>query len=164
MMKKLFKTFIFLTLTLSVSAQLPKIENGGLVLDHSVLFQTGSAVLRSESDSALNQVKAFLLSKEYITLMRIEGHLAAGMDETKGQSLSEKRALAVCRWLIHNGIDCKRLIAVGFGSQKPIADNSTPPGKAQNTRIEFKMAALRDRPIGGMPVDGGGRVAGDICN
>lgn len=163
-MKKSLYTFFLLTFTATVFAQLPKIENGGLVLDNPVLFETGSAVLRSESDSALNQVKVFLLAKEYITLMRIEGHLAGGMDETKGQSLSEKRALAVCRWLIHNGIDCKRLMAVGFGSQKPIADNSTPEGKAKNTRIEFKMAALRDRPIGGMPVDGGGRIAGDICN
>lgn len=62
------------------------------------------------------------------------------------------------------GADCKRLIAVGFGSTKPVADNNTAEGKAANRRVSFINAALRSRPIGGMPVDGGGKVAGDICN
>lgn len=163
-MKKLLLSFLLLFVAAMVFAQLPKIENGGLVLDNPVLFETGSAVLKPESDSTLSQVKAFLLAKEYITLMRIEGHMANGIDEAKIQLLSEKRALTVCRWLIKNGVDCKRLIAVGFGSSKPIADNSSPAGKAQNNRIEFKMAALKGRLIGGMPADGGGRVAGDVCN
>lgn len=163
-MKKLLLSFLLLSVAAIVFAQLPKIENGGLVLDNPVLFETGSAVLKPESDSTLSQVKAFLLAKEYITLMRIEGHMTNGMDEAKIQLLSEKRALTVCRWLIKNGVDCKRLIAVGFGSSKPIADNSSPAGKAQNNRIEFKMAALKGRLIGGMPADGGGRVAGEVCN
>ncbi len=168
LLKKIPVVFFLLTglllFTDNVFAQLPKIENGGLVLDNPVVFETGLAVLKPESDSVLSQVKAFLLAKDYITLMRIEGHINAGIDETKNQALSEKRAMAVCRWLINNGIDCKRLIAVGFGSTKPVAENSSPAGKAQNNRIAFKMAALRDRAIGGMPVDGGGRVAGDVCN
>ena len=162
-MKKVLLAFFILSVSATVFAQLPKIENGGLVLNYPVLFETGSAVLQPESDSALNQVKTFLLVKEYITLLRIEGHLPDGNAEAKNQTLSEKRALSVCQWLIKNGIDCRRLVAVGFGSTKPIAENSTPEGKAQNNRIAFKMAALRDRPIGGMPVDGGGRIAGDIC-
>ena len=60
------------------------------------------------------------------------------------------------------GVDCKRLIAVGFGSAKPVADNSTPEGKAQNRRVSFFNAALRGRLIGGMPADGGGQIAGDL--
>ena len=62
------------------------------------------------------------------------------------------------------GVDCKRLVAVGFGNTKPVADNSTPDGKARNSRVSFFNAALRDRLIGGMPADGGGKVAGDACN
>ena len=61
------------------------------------------------------------------------------------------------------GIDCKRLIPVGFGETKPVAPNDTPDNKAQNRRTAFVNAALKGKPIGGMPVDGGGKVAGDPC-
>jgi OmpA-OmpF porin, OOP family len=164
-MKKasLFTSILFLLCTTCI-AQLPAIENGGLVLSKPVTFETGTAILKPESDEALVSVKAFLQAKEYVSLLRIEGHVAGEGNESDNQSLTEKRAMAVCKWLIKNGIDCKRLLAVGFGSNKPVADNSSPGGKALNNRIEFKMAELRGRAIGGMPVDGGGKTAGDSCN
>jgi OOP family OmpA-OmpF porin len=71
--------------------------------------------------------------------------------------------MAICRWLVSNGIDCKRLIAVGFGSMKPIEDSRTPEGKAKNRRMVFELAALRGHLIGGADADGGGKVAGDLC-
>ena len=92
--------------------------------------------------------------------MRIEGHVSGS---TTSQALSEKRALAICKKLIAAGVDCKRLIAVGFGDTKPIEENNTPSGRAANTRISFVNAALRGHLIGGMPADGGGVVAGDVC-
>jgi OOP family OmpA-OmpF porin len=61
------------------------------------------------------------------------------------------------------GVDCKRLLPVGFGSGKPLSDNPTPEGKAQNRRVTFINAALEGKPIGGMPVDGGGTAAGNPC-
>jgi OOP family OmpA-OmpF porin len=164
-MKKCRLLFIaFILLANACMAQLPTIDNNGLVLSKPVLFETGTAVLKPESDEALLSVKAFLQAKEYISLLRIEGHVAGGGNENDNQSLTEKRAMAVCKWLIKNGIDCKRLIAVGFGSNKPVADNSSPAAKAANNRVEFKIAELRGHAIGGMPVDGGGKVAGDSCN
>jgi len=72
--------------------------------------------------------------------------------------------LPVCKWLVEKGIDCKRLIAVGFGSTKPIASNDNPIDKARNRRIEFIPAALQGKAIGGMPLDGGGVVSGDPCS
>jgi len=164
-MKKSSLLFIafFLSCT-ACMAQLPTIDNNGLVLNKPVIFETGTAVLKPESDEALLSVKAFLQAKEYVSLLRIEGHMASGGNENDNQSLTQKRAMAVCKWLIKNGIDCKRLIAVGFGSNKPVADNSSADGKAMNNRIEFKIAELRGHAIGGMPVDGGGKVAGDSWN
>jgi OOP family OmpA-OmpF porin len=91
--------------------------------------------------------------------VRIEGHVADGDSK---QILSEQRALAIANWLIKNGVDCKRLLAVGFGDTKPIAANDSPE-KATNTRIVFAMAALRGRAIGGMSLDGGGKTAGEVC-
>ena len=144
-------------------AQLPKIENNQLVLDNPVTFKTGSAELTEEGKAALKPVKEFLLAKDYITLLRVEGHTDNAGKETDLQNLTEQRALSVCRWLTANGIDCKRLIPVGFGSTKPIADNNTTEGKAANRRTAFALAALRGNMIGGMPADGGGKTAGDPC-
>ena len=73
------------------------------------------------------------------------------------QPLSEKRAAYVGRWLVAHGVDVKRLIAVGFGSTKPLESDETPAAKAANARIEFHPAALRGKLIGGAPADGGGR-------
>lgn len=162
-MKLLFTT-LMLSAFLFCNAQLPKLENGKLVVEKAVTFKTGSAELTDEGKEALMQVKEFLVQKDYITTLRVEGHTDNSVAESVSQPLTEKRALSVCKWLVENGIDCKRLIAVGFGSTKPIASNDNPIDKAQNRRIEFIPAALRGKAIGGMPLDGGGVVAGDPCN
>jgi len=144
--------------------QLPKMENGKLVLETPVSFKTGNAELTDDGKEALKPVKEFLLQKDYITTLRIEGHTDNSNAEAVNQKLSEQRALAVCKWLVENGIDCKRLIAVGFGSSKPVAANDSGENKAKNRRMEFIPAAIRGKAIGGMPLDGGGIVAGDPCN
>jgi OOP family OmpA-OmpF porin len=140
-----------------------KMEHGKLVLPSPIVFETGSAEIKGESDDALWTIVDFLEAKKDITLVRIEGHTDNDGDADANQKLSEARALAVAKWVVSKGIDCKRVLPVGFGATKPVAANDTPEGKAQNRRIEVYMAALRGRNIGGMPPDGGGVVAGDAC-
>jgi OOP family OmpA-OmpF porin len=147
----------------NAKAQLPRIENNQLVLDNPVTFKPGTNELTDEGKESLKQVKDFLVAKDYITLMRVEGHSGNSGNESDMQKLTEQRPLVVCRWLVTNGIDCKRLIAVGFGPARPVESNDTPVGKAANRRMVFALAALKGRMIGGMPADGGGIVAGDIC-
>lgn len=139
-----------------------KMDGQRLVTD-PIEFETGSDKLKPES-SGLSLVKQYLDEKTYVTTLRIEVHTDSQGDASKNQELSEKRAVAVAKALVAKGVDCKRLIAVGFGSNKPIADSTTPEGRAQNRRVSFFIAALRGRAIGGMPLDGGGKVAGgDLC-
>jgi OOP family OmpA-OmpF porin len=138
-------------------------ENGHLKLPGPVQFETGKAVLKPESDAVLDVVRQYLEAKPEITLLRIEGHTDNVGIAADNQTLSEARSMAVARWLIGKGIDCHRLIPVGFGQEKPIADNKTPEGREANRRTAFVNAELRKHPIGGMPVDGGGKVAGDPC-
>lgn len=156
-----FTLIISATLVVSSAQEKPKfeIENGRLKLPKPILFVTDSDKLSPESEPALNHIKAFLVDKTFITLLRIEGH----SDNPAHQTLTEKRALAVARWLVAHGIDCKRLLPVGFGSTKPVAANDSPEGRAQNRRIEIAMAEMRGRAIGGMPTDGGGKLAGTVC-
>lgn len=133
-----------------------RLDGNRLELPGPIVFQTGSDTLDPASDPALEHARGYLAAKVGVSTLRIEGH-------ADDQAISERRALAVGRWLIAHGVECTRLLAVGFGANKPIADASTPEGRAQNTRIELQNAALLGRPIGGMPLDGGGQVAGDLC-
>jgi len=162
-MRSLFSILI-ISASFFCNAQLPKMENGKLVLEKPITFKTGSAELTDEAKEALIPEKEFLVQKDYITTLRVEGHTDNSFAESASQMITEKRALSVCKWLVENGVDCKRLIAVGFGSTKPIASDDTPMDKAQNRRIELIPAAIKGKVIGGMPLDGGGVVAGDPCN
>jgi OmpA-OmpF porin, OOP family len=140
-----------------------KLNGNTLEVPGPVLYEVNSAKLKAESAPVLDHVKAYLDEKTYISMLRIEVHADSMGDDQANQKMSEQRALATAQALVKLGVDCKRLIPVGFGETKPIADNSTAEGRAQNRRTEFVNAALRGRPIGGMPVDGGGMVAGDPC-
>lgn len=154
----------FLLISISISAQDYKLNGNEVVTSTSISFKTGTATITAESEAALQTIKKYLDDKTYISLLRVEGHTDNSGDAARNQSLSERRAQAVCTALVKMGVDCKRLIAVGFGGSKPVAANDSPEGKAANNRITFVNAALRGHAIGGMPVDGGGRLAGEICN
>lgn len=134
-----------------------QLDGNRLELPGPIVFQAGGDALDPASDPALEHARGYLAAKDAVTTLRIEGH-------ADDQALSERRAVAVARWLVAHGTDCKRLLAVGFGPNKPVADASTPEGRAQNTRIELHNAALRGRPIGGQPLEGGGQLASaDLC-
>lgn len=60
-------------------------------------------------------------------------------DNSANQKLSKNRAKAIMNALINRGIKLTRLTAIGMGSKKPIADNTTPQGRAQNRRIEVDL-------------------------
>ncbi len=125
-------------------------------MDHHVTFVPGKAELLPESVPALQTIKKYLEEKPTVSLLRIESHEGCGAE---AQTLSEQRAKAISDWLVKQGVDCKRLVPVGFGCNKPIHDEF---GDVHG-RITFVNAALRGHPIDGMPIDGGGKVAGDAC-
>lgn len=157
--------FALVLLAAPASAQAPAevtLDGNKLVLPGPVSFNSG-AELTPESDVALTAAAAWLAQKESISLVRVEAHTDSDGANPANQALSEARALAVARALVAKGVDCKRLLPVGFGEEKPVAANDSPEGKAANRRVELHNAMLRGRAIGGMPVDGGGRVAGDPC-
>lgn len=129
----------------------------------AVFFRPGSAELLAESEPYLRQVVEYLAARPAITLLRIEVHTDARGSSAHNVRLSGERALAIARWLVAAGVDCLRLIPVGFGETRPIAAGDTAEGRAMNRRTVFVNAALKGKPIGGMPVDGGGIVGGDPC-
>ncbi|MFO0599978.1 MAG: OmpA family protein [Myxococcaceae bacterium] len=141
-----------------------ELKGNELVVPAAITFETGKATLKDESNAALEYVKGYLEAKKAISTLRIEVHSDSQGAEKFNQKLTEERAAAVANALISKGVDCKRLIAVGFGSSKPVAPNDSAEGRAQNRRVSFFNAALLNRAIGGMPLDGGGQVASISCH
>jgi outer membrane protein OmpA-like peptidoglycan-associated protein len=84
----------------------------------------------------LNQIKRFLTQNPDLKF-EIDGHTDNSGTAGHNLTLSQERADAVKTQLIAMGIDQGRLTSKGFGDTKPIADNSTPDGRANNRRVEF---------------------------
>ncbi len=141
-----------------------KVKNNRVELPGAIMFETGNANLKSESDAVLEIVQAYLEQHPRVTKHRIEGHTDTDGTPQSNQVLSEQRSMAVARWLVAKGIDCKRLLPVGFGQTALKVDpEKSADDKQANRRVEFVNAELDNKAIAGRPVDGGGKIAGDPC-
>jgi len=84
----------------------------------------------------LNMIVGVLKSNPDLKF-EIDGHTDNTGDAAHNMTLSQQRADAVKTQLVKMGIDGGRLSTKGFGDTKPISDNSTPEGRANNRRVEF---------------------------
>jgi OOP family OmpA-OmpF porin len=141
-----------------------KVTGDKVELPDPVYFETGTANIKTESHAVLDLVVDYMKQTKKVTKLRVEGHTDTDGDNAANQTLSEGRAMAVAKYLVGKGIECKRLVAVGFGETKLVVNpEKTPDDKAQNRRTEFHNAELNGKAIGGKPIDGGGKIAGDAC-
>jgi outer membrane protein OmpA-like peptidoglycan-associated protein len=102
----------------------------------NVFFSTGSFKLLAKSNKSLNQVVDILNANPTYKLT-IDGHTDNTGKPDKNQTLSENRAASVKAYLVSKGIAESRLTSTGYGQDKPIADNKTVAGRAQNRRVEM---------------------------
>jgi outer membrane protein OmpA-like peptidoglycan-associated protein len=115
-----------------------KEESRGMVitLSGSVLFASNKWTLLPEAQTRLNQVADALLATKERNIV-IEGYTdSRGADETNLE-LSRLRAVAVRDYLISRGYPMEHIQAVGLGESRPIADNLTAEGRANNRRVEI---------------------------
>lgn len=113
------------------------IEKGRTTLN--VLFDTNKAVIKKNSFKDVDNLVAVM--KQYPDLnVTIEGHTDNVGTAAYNKKLSQRRADAVKAYMVKAGIDANRLNAVGFGLEKPVADNATKAGKAKNRRVEATTA------------------------
>lgn len=124
------------TISLIKSDQIEKDlnEKGKTVL--YINFDTDKATLKPEGIEAIKEIATVLKNNESLNLS-IHGYTDNVGDEAHNQTLSENRAKAVVDQLVVLGIDKSRATTRGFGSQNPIADNTTPEGRAKNRRVEL---------------------------
>jgi OmpA-OmpF porin, OOP family len=107
-----------------------------IILQH-VRFAPQSAVPPPDSRPILDEAAKVLMANPQITLLRVEGH--ADANERQPDVIAKRRADEAVAYLIAKGVPPDRLVAAGEGAKKPIADNATAEGRAQNRRIEFHI-------------------------
>ncbi|MEW6718966.1 MAG: OmpA family protein [Thermodesulfobacteriota bacterium] len=117
----------------------------------SILFESGRAEVKKAGGEILRKVVPALKGVEDKSI-RIEGHTdnvqisaALASRYPTNWELSAARAINVTRFLQEQGLDPARLSAVGYGEWKPVADNSTPEGRAKNRRIEINLVERDQR-------------------
>lgn len=101
-----------------------------------VQFATGKATLGAKGRSILERVQENLKDLDAAKIT-VEGHTDSSGSSDLNMSLSEKRAEAVQKFLVSKGIPGEQVEAVGMGSEKPISDNASSRGRAENRRIDL---------------------------
>jgi outer membrane protein OmpA-like peptidoglycan-associated protein len=116
-----------------------KQETRGMVitLSGAVLFTSGKSELLPAAQVKLNDVAKALIEQDPDSKMVVEGHTDSQGTAAANQELSQKRAQAVRDYLVSRGIAGDRVTAQGFGPTRPIGENNSPEGRANNRRVEI---------------------------
>ena len=104
-----------------------------------VQFATGKAEILPASFSLLDDVAKVFNENGQIEVVQIEGHTDSTGTAAVNRKLSQQRAESVMKYLADKGVAKKRMVAKGFGPDKPIADNNDDAGREQNRRVEFNI-------------------------
>ena len=113
-----------------------KLLTDGKFVTTGIKFDVAKASIKSESMGTINYVAKIMADHPELNFS-VEGHTDSDGDAIANQKLSEARAKAVLEALIKAGISTDRLTSKGWGESKPMTDNNTSEGKAQNRRVEF---------------------------
>ena len=117
---------------------LTKIEKETKEVLENIFFDSGSAVLRKESDIELKKLKE-LLQKNASLRVEISGHTDDIGNDITNKELSKKRAMAVVEFLKNQGIVSDRIVAIGYGEAQPKVKNDSEANRQLNRRIELKF-------------------------
>ncbi len=116
-------------------------DNIILNMPGDVTFATASADLSPSFEPVLDDV-ATILNQYPSTYIDVVGHADSQGSDAYNQDLSERRANSVAGYLVSHKVKQERIYVAGMGESQPIADNSTPEGRAKNRRVEITL-----RPI-----------------
>ena len=143
------KEYLFKSLNFNYSAlkdydpiildiDLERAADGTTAILQNIFFDVDKYDLKEKSVTELQKILRFLKENPSVKV-EISGHTDNSGSAAYNIQLSEKRAQSVNNYLIAHGIGAERLLTKGYGSDQPIADNSTDGGRQKNRRIEFKI-------------------------
>jgi len=107
----------------------------------NVTFESDRSEIRPTFFDVLGSV-ALVVGEYKKTLIEVSGHTDSTGSASYNQSLSERRAASVGAYLIHQGVDSRRVLTQGFGETRPLADNSSAEGRQLNRRVELRLVPL----------------------
>ncbi len=113
-------------------------DNITLNMPGNVTFATDSSDLSPAFFNVLNSVGKVLAEYEQ-TVVEVAGHTDSTGSDSYNQGLSERRASSVSSYLSSQGVVDTRLITLGMGEARPVADNSSSAGRQANRRVEITM-------------------------
>jgi outer membrane protein OmpA-like peptidoglycan-associated protein len=121
------------------AAQPPRVEvrDHKIEIHQKIQFDDNRATIRSASFELMDEIGAVITKNPQIKRIRIEGHASAEGSRRHNRTLSAARARSVAKYLRDRGVAAGELVAVGYGSDRPIADNATSDGREKNRRVEF---------------------------
>ena len=126
------------------AAEAAPVETATFNLSSGATFELGGSTLSSEGKAEIAALIAKFEGKTADSVV-IEGHTDDSGDASFNQQLSEKRAEAVKAELVAQGAKAEKISTVGYGEDKPIADNAISEGRAQNRRVEIKVDGIKDK-------------------
>jgi outer membrane protein OmpA-like peptidoglycan-associated protein len=116
-------------------------DNITLLMPGNITFATNSSDLSPAFFNVLNSVGKVLAEFEK-TVVEVAGHTDSTGSDTYNQGLSERRANSVTSYLTSQGVMSQRIITLGMGESRPVADNSTDGGRQANRRVEITMVPV----------------------
>lgn len=114
--------------------------NINLVMPANITFAHDDATLNQAFLRSLSDL-ARTMRQYKDTSIVVAGHTDSTGNASYNQDLSERRAEAVQRYLVNQGVDEYRIKTVGYGMYEPIASNATDAGRAKNRRVEITIMA-----------------------
>ena len=116
-------------------------DNIILNMPSNITFDVDQDAVKPGFYPTLNSV-AIVLRKFNRTLIDVNGHTDSTGSLQHSQDLSERRAQSVAGYLGGQGVDQRRMSAVGFGPSQPVASNASEAGRSQNRRVEIQIAPI----------------------
>lgn len=113
-----------------------RVLSEGKIIVSGIKFDINKATLKPESMGPINKIYKLMIKNTDINFS-VEGHTDSDGNTETNMTLSKARGKVVMNKLIELGIDASRLKSTGFGEGKPLDNNSTAEGKANNRRVEF---------------------------
>lgn len=131
---------------LAASIGAVKQEPRGMVitLSGSVLFASNKDALLPAAQERLGQVAEALKTQDDHKIV-VEGHTDSQGSAASNQGLSERRAQSVVSFLVSRGVPTEQIRAQGLGPNRPIADNASAEGRANNRRVEIIVQPVEGR-------------------
>ena len=114
-----------------------KVQKDRIQIRGSIFFTTGTADIEARSEPLLTEIADVIMRNPDLLEVEVAGHTDDVGGADANRELSQRRAEAVKTWLVKAGVERERLVAKGYGMDKPIVPNVTPQNRAKNRRVEF---------------------------